>query len=343
MPYDVSKIRNQLMASQNKSDPDEFKPPKVDQDKTANYRFIILPPYGVGDVLRTGKASRGLDQFFLAHGNHWINSKPHACPRIIDVDKCPLCDFGFQLMSETQDKDQRRIIAKTWLANAQYMVNIYFTNWEGNGDYAGKVMYYNAPKKVYDKWKATIMREDAGDPDDPKAFGVFFDEVAAYVFNLEATRQGDYNNYDSSKFLPRVTPLARNDDGSPNLEAIKRILAQRHDLFGKIAKPDMQKLNNIKRILTDGDDGSPEDGEESVSFTDEATSAVSTASTQQLDAETQVKAKGTSSVASESKSPKTTAKAEVTVETKADDDAPFDSDDLLEEESVQALLDKLGD
>jgi hypothetical protein len=236
MPYDVEAIRKKLKASMSGkfSDPDEFRPEKAkSQSEPVKYRFFFLPPLAMGDVLKSGKVNQGMEQFFISHANHWINDKPHPCPRVWGQgDKCPICNYGFDLLKDEiikKDDNKRQAVIKQWMPTQYYMTNIFFLQTKENPeDLRGRVMFYNAPKTIIDICMACLMRDDAGDPESPEAFGVFFDENAGFPFELQVLKSGRNNSYKTSKFLATPRPMVRNQDGSANPKAISEVLARRH-------------------------------------------------------------------------------------------------------------------
>lgn len=266
MPYDIETIRKNIRkaVSGKYTDPDEFRPDKAkDKDNPIKYRFFILPPFKEGDLLKGGPATASMDNFFVPNGQHWINDKPHGCPRVWDNSDCPVCSIGFDLLKECKEKkaddERKQQVLRTWMPATYYMVNIYFTNWKGNPeDLRGKVKYYNAPKTCLDKWMATLMKDDKGDEEDPDAYGVFFDETAAFCFELVAAKEGKNNGYKTSAFIKNngiPVPMIMNEDRTPNSKKLEALLQQRINLFTKIEKPDSAKLEReAKRMLGDDDD-----------------------------------------------------------------------------------------
>lgn len=256
--YDLEKIRKKLQEKQGSKfkDPSEFKPPQVKSDtETLKYRFYVLPPLTEGEKCADGVASRTQEVFYVPNGAHWIHNRSHACPRVHDLEECPVCQIGFDLMSETDNKDRRREIAKQFLPRTQFAVNIYFPKDSVNPEeLAGKVMWMNASKQIYDLFEACIMAPDEGDPNDPQAFGVFYDENAAYLFQLEIHKKNQWNDYGKSKFLASIgkRPVAIKD-GQPNQARIQQILDQRHDLFTKFQDRDAEALKVLGRQMMSGD------------------------------------------------------------------------------------------
>lgn len=265
MSYDVAAIRKKLRQSQSGkfTDPDEFRPEKANSTTEATkYRFYILPPITAGDILKSGtvKENQVMEQFFLPHGNHWIQDKPYPCPRVWDGTQCEICDVGFDLLKETpkEDEEKRKVLVKTWMPNTYYMVNVYFPNIKMNPEeLRGRVRFYNAPKTCFDTWSATLMRDDAGDPEDPQAYGIFFDENAAFLFQLEVMKHGRNNSYKTSRFVVdggKPQPMVRNPDGTAATEGLVKLLKMRHNLFEKVEMPNLEKLSQIAKVMLEGDD-----------------------------------------------------------------------------------------
>jgi len=262
--YDVDQIRRKMKAKKGfVRDPNEFRPPRAQDGQELKYRFFILPPLEEGDKCADGVASRSMEGlFYVENGSHWINNRPYPCPRIHDGEECPLCEFGFNLMSETSDRAKRSQIARAWLARAFYAVNIYFPPDEVNPeDVAGRVMWYNAPKQVFDIWEQCIYTDDPGDPHDPQPYGVFYDEENAYLFQLVVRKRGEWNDYMASKFLVSCKrPIVTLSNGKPDRAAIDKILASRFDLFTKFAPRDVDGLRKLcDQIVSGGDSGFDED------------------------------------------------------------------------------------
>ena len=262
--YDVNEIRKKLKQSQagKFTDPDQFKPDKgKSKTEAIKYRFYVLPPILKGDILKSGVVEKSMEQFFIQHANHWINDRPYACPRVWGGDDiCKVCDFGFDLLREEENKEEerRRKIVKQWMPTTYNAVNIYFTNWKGNPEeLRNKVKWYNSPQTCFAHWSSTMMKENAGDPEDPEAYGVFFDENAGFIYELQVLLQGRQNSYKTSKFLPnggKGMPMVKNKDDSPNEKGLATLLRLRHNLWDKIDIPDITKIDKVFAVMTDGDD-----------------------------------------------------------------------------------------
>ena len=259
MSYDIDamrkKVRTQMSGKRN--DPDEFKPAKAETGKELKYRFFILPPYGENDPLRTGPASHSMDTFFIPYGIHFgVCRPPQPCPRVCNGEPCEICQHGFDLMKEAgEDRDAKRVISSDWMAATYHVVNVYFPVGNGNpSDLEGRVMYYKAPKTCFDIWVAALERTGPGDKLDPQAYGAFFDENAAFLFQLSCKYKGQNNTYESSGFLSNGgAPMAISDQAG-----IQQIMAARFDLSTKLEQPNLTTLHSVAQNLIHGvaqDDG----------------------------------------------------------------------------------------
>lgn len=224
-------------------DPMQYVPPQVKENEILKLKFYVLNPLIEGDQCATGQASRTMNLWFVMAGTHWINQKPYECPRIHDGKECAFCQLGFDLLKDTDDEDTRKNIVKTYFPKQSWAVNIYFPPFESTPvELRGKVMWYAMQKTVYDIMESTIMRDASKDEQDPQAYGLFYDPNDAYLFQLEVKRQGDYNEYKSSKFLPATKgPMIKKGNEADDAK-IAEVLAQRHDLFTKFAPRDAAKL-----------------------------------------------------------------------------------------------------
>jgi hypothetical protein len=272
MAYDLDAIKRKLKEFDGrKSDPDEFRPGKAEKNKPLKYRFYILPGLLQGDKAKSGIVQKSMDLFFVSYGQHWVRNQPSACPRIWDGSDCELCDFGLKLLRDKELSDEERTkIRKDWLPSSNYVVNIYFPNTKINPEeLRGKVMYYKAPKTLFDIWTACINRdapdgsettsvddEDAGSSFEP--YGVFFDENAAWQFELNVELNGKSNGYKSSKFVygadKKPVPMIRNEDGSPSHKLIAKIMSERIDIWQRLEVPDRAKIKKLSQVLIHGDD-----------------------------------------------------------------------------------------
>lgn len=267
--YDIAAIRNQVQKKLKKNfDPAEFRPPKVDDKTTAKFRFYILGPYSEGDRLISGPAQKGMDCFFVENGSHFLENKVIGCPRVIRQEDCEICQFAFDSiqeikatsMSDDAKKESVKKVASKLLPPTYRAVNIYFPDGKlgecNPEDLRGKVMWFNTPVTIFNTWWDCLSRDDdGGDAADLKAYGVFFDELSAMVYQLEVYKKGRGNAYDRSKFLTTAPPhpIARTPDGAPDMDRIKVILNSRHNLFDKIQAVDHDVIKRIASNLASGD------------------------------------------------------------------------------------------
>jgi len=265
------KLKRQMNGRQ--SDPNEFKPPKSNGE-IIKLRFFVLPPYSKGDQLADGPASQDLETFSLPYGQHWVDSRPHTCPRVVSMgdEDCAMCQTGFSIIRElkaagdTSDegKAQRAAVNRQWLPQSSYLVNVYFPAVKTNPeDLHNRVMWFKAPKTIWEHWTECLDREDHGDDEDPQAYGAFFDEYAAFLYELRIGKSGDWNEYKTSQFIAAIKgeialrPIAAKQDGKPDKQGIADILSRRYDLFKKVEPYDQALLERLAAKLVDGDD---EDG-----------------------------------------------------------------------------------
>lgn len=268
----LDKIRAKMKARSGggrQRDPHEFRAPKVQKGQTFKVKAYVLPPLNRGEMCSSGEEAKiGMDDlFYFPVGFHWINNKYHPCPRIFDGDDCPYCSFGFDLMRETDDREARSEISRTYLPRTQYAVNLYFPPFKTTPEeFRGKVMYYALPKTIFDKLEECIQRDDdGGDADDPMPFGLFYDPENAYTLAIEITKKGEYNNYENSKFLPAsLGPIAKDD------KKIQAILDMRHDIPDKYDDRDPSALRKIVAEIMNTDDSDGFDADETSQVVDDS-------------------------------------------------------------------------
>jgi hypothetical protein len=249
--------------SQGRKDPDEFRCPLAKGEETLEFYFKVLPALIAGDTCKSGVDEAGAPDglWYYENGAHFLDRVRYECPRCHDNEPCAMCQFGFDLMQDSNDKAFRQRVAKTYLARSYYAVNIYFLNNKKNPEkLRGQVFWYNAPKTVWDVWDACIQSDDPGDPEEPRACGMFFHPwEGTYTFKLIAKKKGDYNTYEGSAFLPATLgPLAKLQNEEPDDEAIDRILSQRHILPAKFNARDPDKLEELLAKLSARESGKKE-------------------------------------------------------------------------------------
>ena len=334
MAYDVESIRKRLKQSMGGkfNDPEQFRPDTAKSTSDPiKYRFFILPPLIEGEVLKAGTIPQTMDQFFIQHADHWFNNRPTPCPRMWSNNDCPICTFGFDLLREEKDENKRREIIKVWMPTTYYLVNIFFTKWEGNPEeLRGKVKFYNAPKTCFDQWTSALLRDDKGDDEEPQAHGVFFDESAAFLFQLEVLRQGRSNSYKTSKFVTsdgEPVPMV-GKRGEPHAKGIEILLKSRHNLWEKVEVPDPEKIQRLYRMMAEGDDAEPSDGTTAGGFDDDETEPV--AESKKDPKKDTKKAKEQPKESKEPKDQKKDKKSKP-VDVEEDDNMPVDDDEVSTE------------
>lgn len=269
--YDPNALRAKLKQQLSNKDPHEFRPAKAQEGKTIKYRCYILPGLEKGETCVGGVAAESTmnDMFFVNRGLHWYNNKPTTCPRVTHNEECKLCQAGFDLIQEIKSQNQPKEkekelvsrVARQFISNQDYLVNIYVTDDEINPvEYRNKVMWTGLSKTIFDKCCEVMARDDSGDPKDPQAYGIFFDPFDGYILQYVVRKNGQNNDYKESKFLPERAPIAVTASGEPDEAEMNRILDSRHDLSLKIDPVDYDKLNAICNTLLSGDDGDSNDG-----------------------------------------------------------------------------------
>lgn len=254
----LQKLRDRLTKKKGgfRRDPAEWRAPQVGVGEEFKVKAYILPPLEKGEPCATGTAQVGMDGlFFTQVGDHWVNKKKFPCPRVYDNDDCSYCQLGFDLLSETEAKTARSEISRAYLPRTQYVANVYFPDVKTNPeDLRGKVVFYAMPKTIFDKLEECICLDNAGDdPDDPHAWGIFYEPQDAYPLLITINRKGDYNSYVDSKLL-----AGGRGKIASSQKKIDEILAQRHDVPTKYSErsPENRKtLQGFVDALMDGSTG----------------------------------------------------------------------------------------
>lgn len=251
------KLKEKMKEKGKGRDPDQFAPPSAKDDETLEFYLRILPPLMKGDKYKGGVAEKTEDLWFYENGAHYIK-QPKAkltCPRCQYGDSCPICQIGFDMMEGEPNKDVRSSISSKYLARSYYSINVYFLNSDKNPEsIRGRVMWFNIPKTLFDIMDYCINNEKPGDEDDPQACGIFYHPDEGYTFKLVVKKKGEYNTYETSKFLATTMgPLFKTKEGSPDKERIKKILEERVYLPDKFEKVNIDKINEMASTILDGD------------------------------------------------------------------------------------------
>lgn len=268
----LEEVRKRMAAKKGgrQRDTAEWRPPQAKPNEELKFKFVVLPPLSQGDACASGKASKTMDLYHTTVGTHWINNRPYECPRIHDGVDCPFCSLGFDLLSNTDDEEQRKNIAKSYLPRTYYPMNVYFPPFQSTPEeLRGQVKWYAVQKTVNDIMVQTLMKDSAGDSIDPQAYGFFYLPDESYVFQLEIHPQNQFNDYKKSRFLPntRGPIVKKSGSNEADTDAIAKILAQRHDLFTKYPARDAEALRKLaEAVLKNG--GNPSEPSESKSDDD---------------------------------------------------------------------------
>jgi hypothetical protein len=259
----LTKLRTKMQErARNRRDPDQFSPPTAKDGEKIELYFRILPPLEAGDTHKDGVCEKDEDFWYYENGQHFVNNDKVECPRIHDKEECSLCQFGFDLMKDNNDKNYRSMVSRKYIAKSRFAINIYFPNIEKNPEiFRNKNMWFNAPKTVVDVLEACVNNDGPGEVEDPQAFGVFYHPYeSSYLFKLVIEKQGDYNTYEKSKFLPStIGPLVKGQDGKPNEKAIQAILDKRIYLPSRFRARDVSKIQEIVDKIIAKESGADDD------------------------------------------------------------------------------------
>jgi hypothetical protein len=303
----LDRVRKKLLEKKGgkfKADPTSWKPPQVGpKDTEKNFKFIVLPPLAEGDPVwteagpGTGKSTTNMgDLYYYQEGKHWIDKRPHECPRILDESECEVCQLGFDLMSETTDKETRSRIARQYLSRASQVVNVYFPELASNPEeLRGQVRWIEISQRdIWERFSECINRDEeeaVGDtPEEAKAHGFFYLPDQCYIFNLNVKHKNGYNDYGDSKFLPSTRGYIAMKKGTnePDVEKIRLIMNSRHDLKSKFPACDKAKIAEIAKKLMDVGSGTEASGGWDNAEAAPATSSTAPATTTVVSAPTTV-------------------------------------------------------
>lgn len=126
---------------------------------------------------------------------YWIRN----CINTFGYDKeCPICKKNMEYWNSAFEQDKK--LASQRKRKLNYISNILVVKNPANPEDEGKVFLYQYGQKIFDKMKQLMFptEEDLLD-DDFKSF-VPFDLEEGAEFLLKVKKQGDFPNYDDSKF-----------------------------------------------------------------------------------------------------------------------------------------------
>lgn len=172
--------------------------PSADQGKDGTYKALIR--------LVPNKANPR--QSLIRKYVHWLtdasgNGKLIDSPSTVG-DKCPIADVFFKLRNSDSAVDRK--MSEKLKRREQYYALIKVIKDPQNPDYEGKYMIYKFGYKIKEKIDEEL-KPTFGEPTQ------VFDLFAGKNFELIITRQGEYNNYDKSKFSASQSAIMI--DGEP--------------------------------------------------------------------------------------------------------------------------------
>lgn len=165
----------------------KFKPEILSNQTRSVYTVRFLPNVHVND---------GLDEPWFEFRAHMFMPKNASrktyqiCPTTVDEKaKCPICERAKQLFDKGDEVSER--IAKSIYKKRRYYANVLvLKDPRKEGNQEGQVLVWEFGKKIFDKL-TTVM----------SLHGLYFWEVEEGAnFTLCITKDGGYNNYDSSDF-----------------------------------------------------------------------------------------------------------------------------------------------
>ena len=149
---------------------------------------------------------------------HWLTDS-NGDSKLVDSpssigEKCPIADVFWKLRNSDSAVDRKS--SEKLKRRQQYYSLIKIIKDPQNPDFEGKYMIYKFGYKIKEKIDAEL-KPDFGEPTQ------VFDLFEGKNFELIITRQGDYNNYDKSKFSASRSAIAI--DGEP-AERTKESMSQ---------------------------------------------------------------------------------------------------------------------
>lgn len=186
--------------------------PSADQGKDGTYkaliRFVPNPANPRQSLIR-----KYVHWLTDASGNGKLVDSPSTAG-----DKCPIADVFFKLRNSDSAVDRK--MSEKLKRREQYYALIKVIKDPQNPDFEGKYMIYKFGYKIKEKIDEEL-KPTFGEPTQ------VFDLFAGKNFELIITRQGEYNNYDKSKFSASQSAIII--DGEPverSKEAMTSIKAE---------------------------------------------------------------------------------------------------------------------
>jgi hypothetical protein len=180
-----------------------FRPDVKDGDPERGYiaKFRFLPNFTKDETVGESAIEK-LTHYIKIEGHDEVNGALD-CAKNHDP-KCPICDLYWKLRNSKSVVDNAK--AETINRNVQYYSYIYVIEDEFNPENVGKIMIWQYGKKIADKIKEEKMGMYG-----PKCN--VFDLAEGKDFLMVLKKVGDWNNYDSSKFLEQGPLTLISKDG----------------------------------------------------------------------------------------------------------------------------------
>ena len=180
---------------------DNIYKPSADQGKDGTYKALIR------FVPNPANPRNSLIKKYV----HWLTDA-EGNGRLVDSpstngEKCPIADVFFKLRNSDSAVDRK--MSEKLKRREQYYALIKVIKDPQNPDYEGQYMIYKFGYKIKEKIDEEL-KPAFGEPTQ------IFDLFEGKNFELIITRQGEYNNYDKSKFSASRTAI------SVNGEAVER-------------------------------------------------------------------------------------------------------------------------
>lgn len=197
---------------QQSSTTDNIYKPSADQGKDGTYKALIR------FVPNPANPRNSLVKKYV----HWLTDA-EGNGRLIDSpstvnEKCPIADVFFKLRNSDSAVDRK--MSDKLKRREQYYSLIKVIKDPQNPEYEGQYMIYKFGYKIKEKIDEEL-KPAFGEPTQ------VFDLFEGKNFELIITRQGEYNNYDKSKFSANRSPISI--DGTPaerNQETMTAIKAE---------------------------------------------------------------------------------------------------------------------
>lgn len=197
---------------QQSSTTDNIYKPSADQGKDGTYKALIR------FVPNPANPRNSLVKKYV----HWLTDA-EGNGRLIDSpstvnEKCPIADVFFKLRNSDSAVDRK--MSDKLKRREQYYSLIKVIKDPQNPEYEGQYMIYKFGYKIKEKIDEEL-KPAFGEPTQ------VFDLFEGKNFELIITRQGEYNNYDKSKFSANRSPISI--DGTPaerNQETMAAIKAE---------------------------------------------------------------------------------------------------------------------